>query len=33
VLAKHELIPGMPDLFDVWAALGIDKVRRADHVA
>jgi hypothetical protein len=33
VLAKVELIPGMPDLFDVWAALGIDKVRRSDRTA
>ena len=30
VLAKLELIPGMPELFDVWAATGTDKVRRAD---
>jgi hypothetical protein len=29
VLAKVDLLPDMPELFDVWAALGIDKVRRA----
>jgi hypothetical protein len=33
VLAKLELLPDMPELFDVWAALGTDKVRRADQVA
>lgn len=32
VLAKVELIPDMPEIFDVWAALGTDKVRRADAV-
>ena len=33
VLAKLELIPDMPELFDVWAALGTDKVRRAHQAA
>jgi hypothetical protein len=33
VLAKLQLIPEMPELFDVWAAQGIDKVRRADEGA
>jgi len=33
VLAKTELIPDMPELFDVWAALGVDKVRRADRAS
>lgn len=29
VHAKVDLLPDVPELFDVWAALGIDKVRRA----
>ena len=29
VLAKLSLIPEVPDLFDVWAALGIGKIRAA----
>lgn len=33
VLAKLELIPDMPELFDVWAALGVDKVWAADRAA
>lgn len=33
VLAKLELIPEMPELFDVWAALGTHKVRCAAGVA
>lgn len=29
VLAKLELLPEVTELFDVWAALGVDKIRRA----
>jgi hypothetical protein len=33
VLAKVELLPDMPELFDVWAALWTEKVRRAGEGA